>query len=59
MLTVSSFLFDGYTFRQVSGPFYVAAGAGGDVIGEELEGDSFEGGEEWFQAGWGIDGVVD
>jgi hypothetical protein len=52
MLTVSSFLFDGYTFRQVSGPFYVAAGAGGDVIGEE-------GGEEWFQAGWGIDGVVD
>ena len=39
-------LFHGDGFGEVSGLVYVAASADGDVVGEELEGDYFEDGEE-------------
>lgn len=38
---------------------YVAASAYGDVVGEELEGDDFEDGEEEFWGGGDVDGVFD
>ena len=42
----SGLLLHRHTFGQVSGLVYVAASADGDVVGEELEGDDFEDGEE-------------
>jgi hypothetical protein len=39
-------LFHGNGFREVSGLVDVAAAADGDVVGEELEGNYFEDGEE-------------
>jgi hypothetical protein len=38
---------------------YVAAAADGDVVGEELEGDDFEEGQEEFGGGGDVDGVFD
>ena len=38
---------------------YVAAAADGDVVGEELEGDDFEDGEEQLRSGGDVDGVLD
>ena len=37
----------------------VAASADGDVVGEELEGDGFEEGEEELGGGGDVDGVFD
>ncbi len=37
----------------------VAAAADGDVVGEELEGDDFEDGEEEFGGGGNVDRVFD
>ena len=45
-LQLETGLFDGDALGQVSGLVYVAASADGDVVGEELEGDYFEDGEE-------------
>ena len=45
--------------RQVSGLVYVAAAADGDVVGEELEGDYFEDGEEQLGGGRDVDDVLD
>ena len=39
-------LFDSHALCQISRLVYVAASADGDVVGEELEGDYFEEGEE-------------
>ncbi len=44
----TSDLLDRDAFGEVSGLVYVAASADGDVVGEELEGDYFEDGEEEF-----------
>lgn len=44
--TVLRMLFDRDGFREVSGLVYVAASADGYVVGEELEGDYFEDGQE-------------
>ena len=44
-------LLDGYGFREVSWLVDVAAAADGDVVGEELEGDDFEDGEEELAGG--------
>jgi len=41
------------------GLVYVAAAADGDVVGEELQGDDFEDGEEQLRGGWNVDGVLD
>ena len=41
-------LLNGNGFCQVSGLVYVAASADGYVVGEELEGDYFEDGQELF-----------
>ncbi len=40
-----------HALREVSWLIYVAASADGDVVGEELEGDYFEDGEEEFVGG--------
>ncbi len=39
-------LLDRHTLRKISRLVDVAAAADGDVVGEELEGDDFEDGEE-------------
>ena len=46
-------------FSEVAGLVYVAAAADGDVVGEELEGDYFEDGEEQLGGGGDVDDVVD
>ena len=46
-------------FRQISGLVHVAASSYGDVVGEELEGDDFEEGEEEFGGGGDVDGGFD
>jgi hypothetical protein len=53
----SSFYCDG--FGEVSGLVYVAAAADGYVVGEELEGDDFEDGQEEFGGLGDLDGVLD
>ena len=50
-------LFHGHALCQVSWLVYVAAAADGYVVGEELEGDYFEDGEEEFVGLGDADGV--
>jgi hypothetical protein len=47
------------TLSQVSWLVYVAASADGYVVGEELEGDYFQDGEEEFGGGGDVDDVFD
>src|ERR1039458_2866404 len=44
---------------EVAGLVYVAAAADGDVVGEELEGDDFEDGEEQLGGGGDVDDGFD
>src|ERR1700761_5928497 len=44
-------LLDGHALRKISWLVDVAAAADGDVVGEELEGDDFEDGEEELGGG--------
>ncbi len=46
MKHTQSSLFDRHALRQISRLVDVAASSDGDVVGEELEGDDFEDGEE-------------
>ncbi len=52
-------LFHGNGFGEVAGLVDVAAAADGDVVGEELQGDDFEDGEEQFGGLGDVDGVFD
>jgi hypothetical protein len=49
----------GNALGEVTGLVYVAASADGYVVGEELEGDYFEDGEEEFGGGGDVDYVFD
>jgi hypothetical protein len=52
-------LFHRHTLRQIPRLVYVAASADGYVVGEELEGDYFQDGEEEFVGLGDVDGVFD
>src|ERR1017187_6324860 len=52
-------LLHGDGLGEVAGLVYVAAAADGDVVGEELEGDDFEDGEEQLGGGGDVDDVFD
>ena len=52
-------LLNGYALSQISGLVDVAAAADGDVVGEEMQGDDFEDGEEQFGGLGDVDGVFD
>src|SRR5580658_1456140 len=57
--TGPSALFDSYALRQISWLVDVAAAADGDVVGEELEGDDFQDGEEELGGGGDLEDVLD
>lgn len=52
-------LLDGDALGEVARLVDVAASADGDVVGEELEGDDFEDGEEEFGGGGDFQHVLD
>ena len=58
MEPLEKFLFHCYAFGQIAGLIYVAAFEGGDIVGEQLQGDDAGQGGEDVAAEGQVDDVV-